>query len=240
MNFKHLIQTLATAATLLLAQPVTADTYYFHNDHLGTPQALTDTAGAVVWQGSYSPFGEATESTAEVEQNIRFPGQYFEEETGLHYNYYRDYDPTTGRYIESDLIGLGGGINTFGYGYQNPVLNTDPTGEAVPIAVVACASSPACAIISAYLFCRIMGACSVPTDGGGRERGNSDPVVHKPFNPGRDCDGNCIPCPTDDKWAVNKPGHGHPNGYWHVVSWNQDPDSCMCFPDRPSQGLDGW
>lgn len=132
MNFKQLIQTLAVTATLLIAQPIQAETFYFHNDHLGTPQALTDDAGTVVWQGNYSPFGEVTETTDTVEQNIRFPGQYFEEETGLHYNYFRDYDPATGRYIESDPIGLVGGINTFGYVGQDPISKTDPLGLYTP------------------------------------------------------------------------------------------------------------
>lgn len=127
-QFKQLAQTLAVAATLLIAQPIQAETFYFHNDHLGTPQVLTDDSGTVVWQGSYKPFGEVTETTATVEQNIRFPGQYFEEETGLHYNYFRDYDPGTGRYIESDPIGLGGGINTFGYAYQNSIKFKDIFG----------------------------------------------------------------------------------------------------------------
>jgi RHS repeat-associated protein len=60
--------------------------------------------------------------------NLRFPGQYYDRETGLHYNYFRDYDPTTGRYVESDPIGLGGGVNTYGYALQDPVSRTDPSG----------------------------------------------------------------------------------------------------------------
>lgn len=120
---------------LLVSQQVSAATYYFHTDHLGTPQALTNNNQTVVWKGDYDPFGKATETVAMVEQNLRFPGQYLDRESGLHYNYYRTYDPQTGRYTQSDPIGLAGGVNTFGYAYQNPNIYTDPTGEFVPAIV---------------------------------------------------------------------------------------------------------
>ncbi len=88
--------------------------YYMVNDHLGTPQLLLDATQQVVWSVDQSPFGEVkTEGT--VEQPLRFPGQYADAESGYSYNYFRDYDPTLGRYIESDPIGLEGGVNTFGY-----------------------------------------------------------------------------------------------------------------------------
>jgi len=122
-------------ALMVFASPATAETYFYHNDHLGTPQALTDGDRSIVWQAEYDPFGKATETVATVEQNQRFPGQYLDRETGLHYNYFRTYDPEIGRYLESDPIGLGGGMNTYGYAYQNPVLYTDPTGEFVPAIV---------------------------------------------------------------------------------------------------------
>jgi len=86
-------------------------TYYSHNDHLGTPQLMTNSAGTTVWQADYDPFGKATVTTATVENNLRFPGQYYDSETGNHYNYFRDYDPSTGRYVQSDPIGLRGGFN---------------------------------------------------------------------------------------------------------------------------------
>ena len=85
-----------------------ATIYYYHVDHLGTPQAMTSQSGATVWQADYEPFGKATVKVSTIENNLRFPGQYFDRETGLHYNYFRDYEPRTGRYIESDPIGLAG------------------------------------------------------------------------------------------------------------------------------------
>ena len=102
--------------------------YYYHNDHLGTPRKLTDGAGQVVWSASYRAFGEASIGAGYVTQNLRFPGQYYDEESGLHYNYHRYYDPGTGRYLTSDPIGLDGGINTYLYANANPIIHTDPLG----------------------------------------------------------------------------------------------------------------
>jgi RHS repeat-associated protein len=65
-----------------------------------------------------------------LEQPFRFQGQQFDEETGLHYNYFRDYDPATGRYLQQDPIGLEGGINTYSYANADPNKYIDPTGEA--------------------------------------------------------------------------------------------------------------
>ncbi|PCI45261.1 MAG: hypothetical protein COB51_09080 [Moraxellaceae bacterium] len=88
------------------------DLYFIHNDHLGTAQVITDKDQAVVWQGDYQPFGELEETIAVVENPTRFPGQYFDQETGLHYNLKRDYDPVLGPYLQSDPLGLVDGSNT--------------------------------------------------------------------------------------------------------------------------------
>ena len=86
--------------------------YAVHTDHLGTPRAITDPANTVVWRWDSDPFGTTLpqEGTGADGQpfayNLRFPGQYYDSETGLHYNYFRDYDPTTGRYVQSDPIGV--------------------------------------------------------------------------------------------------------------------------------------
>lgn len=108
--------------------------YWHHNDHLGTPQAMTDATGTVVWSMSQTPFGIATVNEdpdgdgVAVINNFRFPGQYFDVETGLSYNYFRTYDPALGRYTQSDPIGLWGGMNTFGYVGGNPVNRIDFLG----------------------------------------------------------------------------------------------------------------
>jgi RHS repeat-associated protein len=95
---------------------------------LGTPQQLIQKNGAKVWGGEYRAFGELTAETGSWENRLRFPGQYFDQETGNFYNYFRDYDPTTGRYLQSDPIGLKGGLNTYAYVGGNPIANTDAMG----------------------------------------------------------------------------------------------------------------
>jgi len=68
-------------------------------------------------------------------QNPRLPGQYYDQETGLHYNYFRYYDPGTGRYITSDPIGLQGGLNKYGYVNANPINSIDPNGEFIQVGI---------------------------------------------------------------------------------------------------------
>ncbi len=89
---------------------------------------------AIVWDAVYTPFGQVHSIAGTATNNQRFPGQYADAETDYYYNYFRDYDPTTGRYIQSDPIGLGGGLNTFGYVGGNPITFIDPFGlQSVPI-----------------------------------------------------------------------------------------------------------
>ncbi len=103
-------------------------TSYYQNDHLNTPQMLIRPNGAIVWQGQYDAFGEVTQTNTQVSNPLRFPGQYQDDETGLHYNWYRYYDNSIGRYVTSDPIGLDGGVNTYGYVYGNPLKYFDPYG----------------------------------------------------------------------------------------------------------------
>lgn len=102
--------------------------YYYHTDHLGTPKSMTDQLQQIVWNANYAPFGEADITAEDVVNNFRFPGQYFDTETNLHYNYFRYYDPSTGRYITSDPIGLRAGLNTYAYVKGNPLKYTDAYG----------------------------------------------------------------------------------------------------------------
>ncbi|MCK9420712.1 MAG: RHS domain-containing protein [Nitrospirae bacterium] len=113
-----------------LAKIEGTNTYYYHNDHLGTPQVMTDSAGVVKWSADYKPFGEATVTVSTITNNLRFPGQYYDAETGLNYNYMRNYNPVIGRYIEADPMGLPSGINLYAYVRNNPNRGKDPFGLA--------------------------------------------------------------------------------------------------------------
>ena len=108
--------------------------YYIHADQIDTPREITDQAGQVVWQwDNQDPFGnnvpnQNPSGQGNFQYNQRFPGQYYDKETNLHYNINRDYDPAIGRYIQSDPIGLEGGINTYTYVNDNPLLWSDLYG----------------------------------------------------------------------------------------------------------------
>ena len=105
--------------------------YFYAKDHLHTPHKLIDDSGNIAWSAIYTPFGEATiNSDSIVTQPLRYPGQYYDEETGLHYNWHRYYDPTLGRYITSDPIGINGGLNTYAYADGNPIVRIDVRGLA--------------------------------------------------------------------------------------------------------------
>ena len=112
----------------LLEYKTNPGTYYFLNDHLGTPQQLVKPDGTVVWKAAYLPYGVAQMQLGTITNNLRFPGQYFDSETGLHYNWHRFYDPGTGRYISADPIGLAGGMNLYAYVQNDPVNWVDPWG----------------------------------------------------------------------------------------------------------------
>ncbi len=104
--------------------------YYFHTDQIGTPLEMTDADGEIVWQATYKAWGSIeTLAVNEVEQNLRFQGQYFDGETGLHYNTFRYYDPEVGRFITQDPISILGGANLYQYAV-NPLSWLDPLGWA--------------------------------------------------------------------------------------------------------------
>ncbi|WP_261921720.1 RHS repeat-associated core domain-containing protein [Shewanella sp. NFH-SH190041] len=102
--------------------------FHYHLDHLGTPTDLTDEQGNTVWQAQYRSYGNiARQHVEDIPNPLRFQGQYFDSETGLHYNRHRYYSPDTGRFITADPIGLAGGLNSYRYA-PNPVNWIDPLG----------------------------------------------------------------------------------------------------------------
>ncbi|MFC1740829.1 RHS repeat-associated core domain-containing protein [Pseudomonadota bacterium] len=109
-------------------------THFIHYDHLGSPRSVTNRDQAIIWNWESNPFGDSLPNqdpdgdSSEFVLNLRFPGQYYDAESGLHYNYFRTYDPETGRYLESDPIGLRSSLNTFAYVDNNPVNAVDPKG----------------------------------------------------------------------------------------------------------------
>ena len=103
--------------------------YYLHDDRLGTPQVATDSSQNTQWQTSYEPFGQTSSVSGTITQNLRFPGQYFDVESGWNHNGFRDYVPELGRYIQPDPLGrLGSGNDLFAYVYDNPANLIDPLG----------------------------------------------------------------------------------------------------------------
>ena len=128
-------ETYSAAVAVTVTSPG-ATLYYLHSDHLDTPRLVTDEQNKIVWR--YSPLSEPFGLSPPEEDpdgdgknftmNLRFPGQYADKESNTNYNYFRDYNPEIGRYIQSDPIGLQGGINTYSYVGGNPLRWTDPRG----------------------------------------------------------------------------------------------------------------
>ncbi|NTZ99063.1 RHS repeat-associated core domain-containing protein, partial [Pseudomonas koreensis] len=118
--------------------PKKACPFYYQLDHLGTPQELTDYSGEIVWSAQYDAYGKVAAITLAgedyLDQQLRFQGQYFDAESGLHYNRHRYYDPRLGRYLTPDPIKLAGGLNQYQY-VPNPTGWVDPLG-------LACAPCP--------------------------------------------------------------------------------------------------
>ncbi len=182
---------------LLSAESVStkSEVFYIHNDHLGTPKALTNKKGQVVWRAMATPFGKTSinddvdSDGVSVEFNIRQPGQYYDSESGLHYNYFRYYDPETGRYITSDPIGIDGLMNALGgdftgqdmnlYAYvrNNPLKYIDPEGALIQFAP-AVGNFLRAVVVAARLYTGTLRAPKPP-----KPEVPKPPVVEKPIIP---------------------------------------------------------
>ncbi len=125
-----------TSSPVTVTVTARAALYFIHPDHLNSPRVITNQAQQVVWRwDNDDPFGanmanQNPSGLGNFTCNLRFPWQYFDRETSNHYNYFRDYSPEIGRYIQSDPIGLSGGINPYLYADANPISKNDPLGLA--------------------------------------------------------------------------------------------------------------
>lgn len=236
---------------------------YVRADHIGRPVFATNASGVKVWTatsalasvlgrsggkqstGLFShpphPFGGVHTSTG-APPSARFPGQWFQSESGLHQNWMRDDDPTTGRYLQADPLGLVDGASVYGYVKGNPSNRIDPLGlfeVTVPDVVgwpVRDLDGPMMGGGAGGSGSLVNMAAAAAAAAIAASRADQDPISLAPVDVGRDCDGNCNPCPPNVKWYVPGAGHGHENGVWHEIRWNQNPLTCTCYPDRPSQG----
>jgi RHS repeat-associated protein len=91
---------------------------------------MTNSSKATVWQAVWTPWGAPHSMTGSAELNLRFPGQYFQIESGLHYNWHRHYDPTTARYTQPDPLGFVDGPSRYAYVGNSPLMEVDPFGLA--------------------------------------------------------------------------------------------------------------
>jgi RHS repeat-associated protein len=123
------------AVAVAVAATGSSELHYVQTDQLGTPRAVVSQQNQVLWRWEGEAFGtspaneDPDANSIPLAYNLRFPGQYFDKETNTHYNYFRDYDPATGRYVSADPIGLAGGsMSLYTYVDGNPISYTDPKG----------------------------------------------------------------------------------------------------------------
>jgi RHS repeat-associated protein len=213
--------------------------YYYQNDHLGTPQKLISQSGQVVWSATYDAFGYATVDTAyTLVNNLRFPGQYYDQETGLHNNWMRYYDPKIGRYVTSDPIALKGGINTYGYAKGNPISIIDPLGLNPGTLVggeIGTIILPGPGTIIGAVIGTAIGVGIGWWIMESRSQGSGDEARPEDINPGKDCNGDCNPCPPNPP-PFDHPGdaHGTDRGsHTHQWQYHQAPD-CTCRARKES------
>ncbi|MGH8694124.1 MAG: RHS repeat domain-containing protein, partial [Burkholderiales bacterium] len=202
---------------------------------LDTPRLATDSNQAVVWRWDGEAFGTSPAQSFGATVNLRFPGQYFDVESGLHYNYFRYYDPEKGRYITSDSIGLEGGINTYLYANANPLTFTDPLGLNPGVGCLAGAwAGPLGCGVGAGIGTAIMGgvalAAILSTPG---DTTKPEQCTDKPCPPCKTVSGKIVPVGTIGYRPMDtpsRPQHGITGPHFNIYKANQYPaPKCDCF-----------
>lgn len=204
---------------------------YFGTNHLGTPEVAFERSGEVTWRAKAHAFGKTQVTLNTIDNALRFPGQYFDEETGLYQNYFRDYDPLLGRYVQSDPIGLAAGIDFYGYVYQSPMNYYDPDGlaaqgvaAAVAAAVIACATKPSC-------IKKVADLCEGITSRAARRKAMRDrnvPTSRPTKSQTQNKDGTRQDSVDDSSGAPSvqsqhKADDKHPKPHWHSSKPKVDP-----------------
>jgi len=172
-----------------------AGVFYVYTDQLNTPRKVTNTSDQLRWKWDPTPFGEGApsenpQSLGAFTYNLRFPGQYFDVESNLNYNYLRDFDPATGRYVESDPIGQNAGVNTYAYVNADPLTLADPLGMAASSGCFDFVINR----IDSFDFEILSKSGKCPYDW----------IVKKFFNPGRDLAGQRVMQDCSSGQCVNK------------------------------------
>ncbi|WP_237184437.1 RHS repeat domain-containing protein [Rodentibacter caecimuris] len=220
---------------------------YFHCDQIGIPREMTDSEGKLIWRGRYDAWGglireRYPNNAAATHQPFRLQNQYYDEETGLHYNFLRYYDPITGRFTTQDPIGLQGGMNL--YRFEGTVQNqTDPLGLFAPALAPAVPwileglAYVGTAVAGILIAAGIMDAMeehdkAQPTTQAKSE--NTSKCDKKPCPPCKTISGRIVPPKTlayrpldiipDDKME-----HGVYGSHHNIFEANQNPNNCKCF-----------
>jgi RHS repeat-associated protein len=228
----------ADAVKAVLASEDGLTAYYQYPDQVDTPRMVTRPSdNQMVWRWDQAdPFGSATPnqnpaSLGTFVYNKRFPGQMFDDENNLSYNYFRNYDPTLGRYVQSDPIGLSGGIETYAYVGGNPLMYNDVLGLQRAAGIAAACANPANAEV-----CADIGEAGVNAAGAAAAAAAAAAGAAAGAASNKNCPGNCPPCDPPagtlryrtDPVPPSKPHWPFTGTHTHVYQMNQDPVSCKC------------
>ena len=214
------LPTVIASTTVPVSSAVAGSTLYYHQDGLGTVTELTDTNGSVA--KAYDAYGNLLESPGTVEQPYTYTGRELDQETGLYYYRARYYDPTTGKFLQQDPIGLRGGVNLYRYVRNNPSNYVDPTGRVLGLAV----------FIPALVEGGIQAGIAVTGVIGGSVLGQilSDLIFNKPPRDAKDPEGAKAPGKPGEADGFIDPADGEewvraPNGDW---GWKDIEGSIWC------------